>query len=152
MMFFFLMIRRPPRSTLFPYTTLFRSGTSLVRLHGAGAVEVLPHPSSVTLACARLGWAVEDTAVVTLVGRPLELLTPHVTPGRRLLVLGSDGGTPAEIARLLTERGYGASRLTALAQLGGSAEREFTGTAAGWSHADTDPLVVTAVEAVADPG
>src|SRR5260221_3492420 len=25
--FFFLMIRRPPRSTLFPYTTLFRSGT-----------------------------------------------------------------------------------------------------------------------------
>src|SRR3712207_7646224 len=27
-MFFFLMIRRPPRSTLFPYTTLFRSGRS----------------------------------------------------------------------------------------------------------------------------
>src|SRR3712207_7620860 len=26
MSFFFLMIRRPPRSTLFPYTTLFRSG------------------------------------------------------------------------------------------------------------------------------
>src|SRR3712207_7710203 len=30
--FFFLMIRRPPRSTLFPYTTLFRS---VVRLSGA---------------------------------------------------------------------------------------------------------------------
>src|SRR2546426_7198070 len=28
--FFFLMIRRPPRSTLFPYTTLFRSGDYLV--------------------------------------------------------------------------------------------------------------------------
>src|SRR3712207_7868310 len=27
--FFFLMIRRPPRSTLFPYTTLFRSGTNI---------------------------------------------------------------------------------------------------------------------------
>src|SRR3712207_6901413 len=26
LIFFFLMIRRPPRSTLFPYTTLFRSG------------------------------------------------------------------------------------------------------------------------------
>src|SRR2546427_9048124 len=26
--FFFLMIRRPPRSTLFPYTTLFRSGVT----------------------------------------------------------------------------------------------------------------------------
>src|SRR3712207_8947464 len=29
-MFFFLMIRRPPRSTLFPYTTLFRSASRLV--------------------------------------------------------------------------------------------------------------------------
>src|SRR5260221_7531331 len=28
LLFFFLMIRRPPRSTLFPYTTLFRSGLS----------------------------------------------------------------------------------------------------------------------------
>src|SRR5258708_40180513 len=32
--FFFLMIRRPPRSTLFPYTTLFRS---LIRTHGLGS-------------------------------------------------------------------------------------------------------------------
>ena len=29
-LFFFLMIRRPPRSTLFPYTTLFRSGSDVV--------------------------------------------------------------------------------------------------------------------------
>src|SRR2546422_9599081 len=29
--FFFLMIRRPPRSTLFPYTTLFRSGKATKR-------------------------------------------------------------------------------------------------------------------------
>src|SRR5687768_17871354 len=27
-LFFFLMLRRPPRSTLFPYTTLFRSGSA----------------------------------------------------------------------------------------------------------------------------
>src|SRR3712207_6884567 len=32
MRFFFLMIRRPPRSTLFPYTTLFRSGDDRQRL------------------------------------------------------------------------------------------------------------------------
>src|SRR5687768_18280176 len=34
---FFLMIRPPPRSTLFPYTTLFRSGAGLERGRGAGA-------------------------------------------------------------------------------------------------------------------
>src|SRR5260221_4715259 len=33
-LFFFLMIRRPPRSTLFPYTTLFRSGLRLRRVRG----------------------------------------------------------------------------------------------------------------------
>src|SRR6266496_5600763 len=32
--FFFLMIRRPPRSTLFPYTTLFRSARGAVRRAG----------------------------------------------------------------------------------------------------------------------
>src|SRR2546430_10240998 len=37
MIFFFLMIRRPPRSTLFPYTTLFRSHAR--RPHPAGTRE-----------------------------------------------------------------------------------------------------------------
>ena len=127
-------------------------GTSLVRLHGPDAVEVIPHSSSVSLACARLGWAVEETAVVSLVGRPLELLLPHVTPGRRLLVLGSNGGTPAAIARCLSARGYGASRLTVLAQLGGPAEQRTSGTAADWSEEETGPLVVTAIDVRADPG
>src|SRR3712207_8404608 len=43
-MFFFLMIRRPPRSTLFPYTTLFRSRVEEERHRGrdqAVAVEVV---------------------------------------------------------------------------------------------------------------
>src|SRR2546427_4873973 len=40
LLFFFLMIRRPPRSTLFPYTTLFRSGAGdLPRLGGAGPCD-----------------------------------------------------------------------------------------------------------------
>src|SRR3712207_7568262 len=37
-MFFFLMIRRPPRSTLFPYTTLFRSNVP-VHAERAGVVD-----------------------------------------------------------------------------------------------------------------
>src|SRR2546430_3001990 len=55
--FFFLMIRRPPRSTLFPYTTLFRSpivalatplgrsAVALLRLSGAGAFRSEEHTS-----------------------------------------------------------------------------------------------------------
>src|SRR3712207_7079083 len=39
---FFLMIRRPPRSTLFPYTTLFRSGARQ-QLRGRGRLAVHEH-------------------------------------------------------------------------------------------------------------
>src|SRR6266566_4250685 len=50
--FFFLMIRRPPRSTLFPYTTLFRS-----RRHA-----IYKAPSAVSLMCGRLrrSWWLRD--------------------------------------------------------------------------------------------
>src|SRR3712207_7467052 len=58
--FFFLMIRRPPRSTLFPYTTLFRSGLQVgpgVRqpgepgdLLGQPPVQVYPRPEPEQLA------------------------------------------------------------------------------------------------------
>src|SRR5256885_11177608 len=39
MFFFFLMIRRPPRSTLFPYTTLFRSITTIEGLARGGELH-----------------------------------------------------------------------------------------------------------------
>src|SRR3712207_8850246 len=39
-LFFFLMIRRPPRSTLFPYTTLFRSAATVSGRPGGGAVRL----------------------------------------------------------------------------------------------------------------
>ncbi|MGY1744136.1 precorrin-6y C5,15-methyltransferase (decarboxylating) subunit CbiE [Blastococcus sp. SYSU D00695] len=126
-------------------------GTTLTRLLGAERVRVLPAPSSVSLACARLGWAVEDTCVVSLVGRPLELLHPHVQPGARLLVLGSDGDTPAHVAHLLAERGYGQSLVTVLGGLGGPEETVRTGTAATWSQ-PAPALVVTAVECRAERG
>ena len=126
-------------------------GTTLTRLLGAERVRVLPAPSSVSLACARLGWAVEDTQVVSLVGRPIELLHPHVQPGRRLLVLGSDGDTPKQVSALLSARGYGQSLITVLGGLGGPHEEVRTGTAATWSQ-PAAALVVTAVECRAERG
>src|SRR5438034_9256506 len=42
--FFFLMIRRPPRSTLFPYTTLFRS-EGMTGMEHAPQIELLPNAS-----------------------------------------------------------------------------------------------------------
>src|SRR5256885_6260664 len=46
--FFFLMIRRPPRSTLFPYTTLFRSGSSHIGATAKDISNVVTDAASVT--------------------------------------------------------------------------------------------------------
>ncbi|MBP0448025.1 precorrin-6Y C5,15-methyltransferase (decarboxylating) subunit CbiT [Kitasatospora sp. RG8] len=113
---------------------------------GAERLRVLPHPSSVSYACARLGWPLETTEVVSLVGRPLDTLALALHPGRRLLVLSAGAATPAAVAALLTARGFGAARLRVLEQLGGPGERHLEGPADGWPHPAGDPLNVIAVE------
>ncbi|MFB7915746.1 precorrin-6y C5,15-methyltransferase (decarboxylating) subunit CbiE [Streptomyces sp. NPDC056061] len=122
-------------------------GRAVTEEIGADSVRVLPHPSSVSHACARLGWPVEDVEVVTLVGRPVARLAAALHDGRRLLVLSSGAGTPREVAALLRERGFGPSRLRVLAQLGGEKEHVTAEeTADAWTHPARDPLNVVAVE------
>src|SRR5256886_2947680 len=53
--FFFLMIRRPPRSTLFPYTTLFRSLGDPLRSDAQGHVSDIPFALYWLELLARLG-------------------------------------------------------------------------------------------------
>lgn len=128
-------------------------GRALAEVLGPDRLRVLPHPSSVAYACARLGWPQEDTETVTLVGRPLDALSAALHDGRRLLVLSAGAGTPAEVAALLRARGYGPSRLRVLEQLGHpDRERALRGTADGWPHPPGDPLNIVAVECVRAPG
>jgi precorrin-6Y C5,15-methyltransferase (decarboxylating) len=121
-------------------------GTTLTKYYGVGRVTVLPHVSSVTLACARLGWAVQDAEVISLVTAQ----TPSaVRRGGRSIVLSRNESSAAELARLLTATGRGESVLTLLEQLGGPQESIRSGTALEWSVRppdDVDPLNVIAVE------
>ncbi len=110
-------------------------GTTLVRLLGSDRVRVLPHPSSVSLACARLGWAVDGVDVVSAVGRPLAQVHAALAPHRRLLVLSADGTTPLELADLLVDRGYGRSPLTVLERLGAADEARQQAPARDWAAA-----------------
>ncbi|MBO4273646.1 precorrin-6y C5,15-methyltransferase (decarboxylating) subunit CbiE [Microbispora triticiradicis] len=119
----------------------FGVGATLARLLGPDRLRVLPHVSSATLACARLGWAAEEVETVSLVGRPLAALTAALAPGRRVLVLSAGADTPALVAALLTERGYGASRVTVLGDLGAANESRRDGTAAGWPAGETPPAL-----------
>jgi len=121
--------------------------TTLIDLLGADAVDVVPAVSSVTLARARLGWAAEDTEVLTLVGRDEALLVRQLAPGRRLLVLSSDASTPDRVAGLLRAHGYAGTRMTVLGDLGSAHETRVEGTAGSWD-ATVSALHVLALELV----
>ncbi|KAA0081646.1 precorrin-6y C5,15-methyltransferase (decarboxylating) subunit CbiE [Mycolicibacterium sp. P9-64] len=125
-------------------------GNSLIRIYGPERVAVLPHVSSVTLACSRVGWAVHDTEIISLVTAPTHTA---VRRGGHAVVLSRDGSTPATLARLLNDTGRGDSEITVLEQLGGPAERQRSATAREWSRrppGDVDALNVLAVRYLPD--
>lgn len=129
-------------------------------LHGVGVTltrdldpkeyRVIPQVSSFSLACARLGWPVVDTELISLVNRPVEQLHRYLFPGQRLIVLSEDGGTPSIIARLLTRAGYGYSSMTVLESLGGPAERQLSGRASDWTTGQCGTLNLVAIACAPD--
>lgn len=127
----------------------FGVGASLVRQIPAEEVLVLSAPSSASLAAARLGWALQECTLLSLVARPLAALNAQVHGGAKLLILSNDGDSPAAIAALLRERGFGPSRISVLEHLGGESERRIDGLASDWSLNSTAALNLVAVECVA---
>src|SRR3712207_8788668 len=82
--FFFLMIRRPPRSTLFPYTTLFRS---------QGGRAQRPHPAVVGRAILRLGVLDDRQGRLGLADRRRAAVLPHRGCRARVRLLRSEEHT-----------------------------------------------------------
>lgn len=129
----------------------FGIGASLTRLLSPEEFRVYPAPSSFTLAAARLGWPLQETACLSVHGRPLETLHPHIHPGARLLILSENGATPAAVARLLRERGFGPSRLHVFEHLGGANERRLDASAADWPYDHAADLNLVAADCRPDP-
>jgi precorrin-6Y C5,15-methyltransferase (decarboxylating) len=130
----------------------FGIGARLAGVVPAEETICLPAPSSFSLACARLGWSLPDVGAVSLCGRPLALLIPHLQPGARLLVLSADAATPAQVAALLRERGFGSSHVHILEALGGPRERTRSLCADDALPADINALNLLGIELVAAPG
>ncbi|NLR98359.1 precorrin-6y C5,15-methyltransferase (decarboxylating) subunit CbiE [Rhizobium sp. P38BS-XIX] len=121
-------------------------GVTLSRRIPASEMIVIPAPSSFSLAASRLGWALQDTTVLSLHGRPIDLIRPHLHPGRRILALTSDGKGPAELASLLQNSGFGTSELTVLEALGGPHEKVSRQTAADFALSEINELNICGVE------
>ncbi len=100
------------------------------------ADEIVYHPqiSAFQLAAARMGWSMADVETLTVHGRPVEQMIAFIQPDQRLLILTTGAQTPGQIARFLTERGFGRSPMTVLAAMGGGDEARFDGLAESWDH------------------
>ena len=112
--------------------------------------RVIPQVSAFSLACARLGWPMAETTLITLVNQPIEQVRRHLFPGQRLVIFSEDGSTPATVARLLTESGYGSSRMDVFENLGGPSERNTQELAANWASEQCSKLNLIAVLCVPD--
>jgi len=129
----------------------FGIGATLARHVPPEEFLCLPAPSAFALACARLGWAMQDCTTISFCGRPLEPLLPLLQPGARILALSADASTPAAVAALLTRYGFGPTRLHLLEALGGPRARHRAATAEAF---DLTPglLNLLALEVVPGPG
>ena len=121
-------------------------GATLSRHVPPEEMRVLSAPSAFSLAAARLGWALQDCVTLTVHGRPIQLIHPHLHDGAKLLILSEGGHTPAQVAETLCERDFADSVLVVLEHMGGPDELRRQGLARTWSHESCADLNVVAVE------
>lgn len=128
------------------------AGGSIARHLQPGDWIAYPAPSTFSLAAARLGWRLEDTACLGLHAAPFERLIPVLARGVRAICLLRDGPAVMALAEWLATRGFGPSRLTVLESLGGPEERIRHGVADSLMLADAAYPVAIAIEADGAPG
>ena len=129
----------------------FGIGVTLAKHFDADEMDVVPSLSAFSLAASRLGWALADVEQLTLHGRPPSLMVPFIQPNARMMILSDGADTPAQIAQVLIERGYGDSKIYVLEHMGGAQERGLEGTAANWQHTDIAAFNTVGVDCVAGP-
>jgi len=128
----------------------FSVGARIGRAMDPGEITYHPQLSAFQLAAARMGWSLPDVETLTVHGRPVEQMIAFIQPDARLLILTTGAETPAQIARFLSERGFGQSRMSVLANMGGKDEARFDGLAESWDHV-VPPFNTLAVECLAAP-
>jgi len=129
----------------------YGAGTMLMEAVPVAETLCLPQPSAFSLAAARLGWSLQDVSTVSLHGRAFEAIVRYLQPGARILALAWDGETAGKLARLLGNRGMGASKVVVLENMAGPGERVRATAASSYALTDVSPLNTIALEIVAAP-
>ncbi|QAU50306.1 precorrin-6y C5,15-methyltransferase (decarboxylating) subunit CbiE [Bradyrhizobium guangzhouense] len=141
-------------------TAVLASGDPFWYGAGAGLAEKLgsdewiahPAPSTFSLAAARLGWRLESIVCLGLHAAPFERLVPHLADGAQIVCLVRDGEAVGDLAKWLSDRGWGASAFWTLAALGGPRESIAEHRADSFRGELAGNLVAVAIEAMGGQG
>lgn len=125
-------------------------GAELARLVPSDEMICFPQASAFSLAAARLGWSLPDCDCLSLHGRSLERIVPHLQPGARILALSWDETTPRKVADFLKARDFPNSDLIVFEAMGGPRERMLHTRAGDYDLPALDPLNVVALKVVAE--
>ncbi len=123
-------------------------GARIARAVPAAEITFHPQLSAFQWLSCRMGWSLADLETLTVHGRPVEQMIPFIRPDARLLLLTTGSDTPKQVAQILTDRGYGASRISVFGALGGDREERFDGIAETWDQ-DVPAFNSMAVECIA---
>ncbi len=124
----------------------FGIGRIVAERFGDDAV-VLPAPSSVSLACAAVGWSWDDADVVSVHGRPAADALPRVASSPKVAVLTGPGHPPDALGRSLLAHGCPPRRVVVASRLG-EADESFARTdLGGLASGHFDPMSVVLLEA-----
>jgi precorrin-6Y C5,15-methyltransferase (decarboxylating) len=127
-------------------------GALLSRHVAREETTVVAAPSAFSLAASRLLWPLAETCLLSLCGRSLDFVRPHLQPGARILLLTSGHDAPAKLARLLCDIGFGGSRVTVLESLAGPRERIRSAPANAFELDAIGALNTVAIEVAAGEG
>ncbi|GJM03443.1 MAG: precorrin-6Y C5,15-methyltransferase (decarboxylating) [Rhodomicrobium sp.] len=100
---------------------------------------ILPAPSIITLVSAVMGWPTAEVKSLSLCSQPLHSMARHLAPGAQLILLPSNRADINEVGSYLTNKGYGASSVTLIENLGSESE----------THTELKATELTALEKAA---
>ncbi|WP_323009233.1 precorrin-6y C5,15-methyltransferase (decarboxylating) subunit CbiE [Paracoccus sp. (in: a-proteobacteria)] len=118
------------------------AGGSIAAVLPAEEWRAFPTPGAFSLAAARMGWRLEETACLGLHATPFARLRPVMARGARAICLLRDAAAPAQLAEWLAAQGLGATRMVVLEALGGPRERIRETRAKGFALDCTAPVAV----------
>jgi precorrin-6Y C5,15-methyltransferase (decarboxylating) len=121
-------------------------GVTLSKHVDINEMEIRPARSAFSLAASRLGWALSEVECLTLHGRPLEMLLPHLQPCAKLFALSHDKTTPKLVAEMLVEHGYREATIHILENMGAKSERHLSTSAQDFDFEDLADLNTLAIE------